>query len=513
MVIILSFVYFLRACCKKTRTAKPMAEGGTSVDPVVKGGDREEIQFHDLPDQYEAAPLAMRLNIQKVTGGEVEWLTESQLLSFIREKMGTLPIAVTIMDRTRSIVEWPKDTPIVLTSQKLHGDHLYNGEKVSVSCLMAQKSYLNSTFTERDELERRKEELKREQELHRESVLQLLEQVNSQIQNLNALQENLPSASQSVVGSYQTKLINRPPMLPRFSGLDPTPKDECPFEQWYFQVSAVRTLYTEAAMKTALLTSVVGEAGEYLVFIGLDLELDDILSKFQRRYGKKSNADALFREYFQIQQQKGEKVQGLAHRLERSFRRLNDEIPGVVTEDSLKERLFYGMTQRLRDSMRFHYEKEESTYDSLLEASRRVETEIVEPKTVVVRAATVETKKNKKGKKDPKEVQTKIDELMAQLKSANFTYSKKREKRSQTKKGGPKKENNQKPESPETHTEQETDLEEVKRKGKITCFRCRGRGHMAKGCSTPVEVAENINWGGSTGTQSSPEGGKGPGSQ
>ena len=47
-----------------------MAEGGTSVDPVVKGGDREEIQFHDLPDQYEAAPLAMRLNIQKVTGGK-----------------------------------------------------------------------------------------------------------------------------------------------------------------------------------------------------------------------------------------------------------------------------------------------------------------------------------------------------------------------------------------------------------------------------------------------------------
>ena len=33
----------------------------------------------------------------------------------------------------------------------------------------------------------------REQESHRESVLQMLEQVNSQIQNLNTLQEQMPS--------------------------------------------------------------------------------------------------------------------------------------------------------------------------------------------------------------------------------------------------------------------------------------------------------------------------------
>ena len=61
-------------------------------------------------------------------------------------------------------------------------------------------------------------------------------------------------------------------------------------------------------MKTALLSSVVGEAGEYLVFIGLDLDLDDILDKFQRRYGKRLSTDSLLRDYFQIQQQKGERV-------------------------------------------------------------------------------------------------------------------------------------------------------------------------------------------------------------
>ena len=271
-------------------------------------------------------------------------------------------------------------------------------------------------------------------------------------------------------------------------------------------------------MKTALLSSVVGEAGEYLVFIGLDLDLDDILDKFQRRYGKRSSTDSLLRDYFQIQQQKGERVQGLAHRLERAFRRLSIEVPGVVSEETLKERLFHGMTQRLRDSMRFHFSLPDSTYESLLEASRRVEYEIVEPKTVTVKSTTVESVKGKKkGKKDPRDVQKKIDELMVQLKSANFTFSKKRERKAAEKRVDKRKSSNQgapsKEQVPDEEQEEEEDLEEIKRKGKITCFRCRGRGHMAKGCSTPVSVAENINWGGSTGTQSSPEGGKGPGSQ
>ena len=498
-----------------------MAEAGTSVDPVVPGGSgQEDVLFHDIPDQYEAAPLAIRLTIETVEGGEVEGLTEDQLLNFIKEKSGIFPLAVTIMDSTHTIVEWPKDTPIVLTSQLLHRDHLFNGYKVRVTCLIGEKGYLRDSIREKDDLERQRSELRREQELHRESVLQMLEQVNSQIQNLNSLQEQIPLSPRTLEGtsSGHHHQINRPPTLPRFSGLDPTPKDEYPFEQWYFQLTAVRNLYTEAAMKTALLTSVVGEAGEYLVFIGLDSDLDDILSKFQRRYGKKANVDTLFREYFLIQQQKGEKVQGLAHRLERAFRCLNVEVPGIVTEDSMKERLFYGMTQRLRNSMRFHYEKIESTYESLLEASRRVESEIIDPKTVVVRSASVEPKKGKQkqNKKDPKEVQKKIDELMVQLKSANFTYSKKKERKSFDKKVDRKKSNpssHETKEEPIQGAEEDLDLEEVKRRGKITCYRCRGRGHMAKGCSTPVSVAENINWGGSTGTQSSPEGGKGPGSQ
>ena len=348
-----------------------MAEGGTSVDPVVEGGGRDDPEFYDISDQYvQAAPLAIRLRLEKLNGESVEGLTEEQLLSFINHQTGAYPLAVTIMDNVHCIIEWPKDTIVVHMSQLLHRVHKWKGTKVRGTCWIAPKESLRDDMLEKDEVERQRAQLKREQEEHRESILQMLEQVNSQIQNLNTLQDQMPSTSQCSSTPNSPRLVNKPPNLPRFSGIDPTPKDECPFEQWYFQVSAIRTMCSEVAMKTALLSSVVGEAGEYLVFIGLDLDLDDILDKFQRRYGKRSSTDSLLRDYFQIQQLKGERVQGLAHRLERAFRRLSIEVPGVVSEDTLKERLFHGMTQRLRDSMRFHFSNPDSTYESLLEASR-----------------------------------------------------------------------------------------------------------------------------------------------
>ena len=101
-----------------------------------------------------------------------------------------------------------------------------------------------------------------------------------------------------------------------------------------------------------------------------------------------------------------------------------------------------------------------------------------------------------------------------QLKSANFTFSKKRERRAAEKRDDKRKTNTRRPppeEQPPNEEISEEDLEEIKRKGKITCFRCRGRGHMAKGCSTPVSVAENINWGGIDRDPILSGGGEGPG--
>ena len=82
----------------------------------------------------------------------------------------------------------------------------------------------------------------------------------------------------------------------------------------------------------------------------------------------------------------------LANSLEVAFTKLQEVDPSV-TKDVLKERLFISMTQRMRDSLRFIYDKPECTYKSLMAEARIIEAERSDTKTVTFAKSlnTVET--------------------------------------------------------------------------------------------------------------------------
>ena len=50
--------------------------------------------------------------------------------------------------------------------------------------------------------------------------------------------------------------INKPPVLPHFSGADPMPKDEGSYEQWRFQVVEAQKVCMEEAICSAIVHSV-----------------------------------------------------------------------------------------------------------------------------------------------------------------------------------------------------------------------------------------------------------------
>ena len=65
--------------------------------------------------------------------------------------------------------------------------------------------------------------------------------------------------------------------------------------------------------------------------------------------------DVLFRNFYQMNQERGEKVQTFMAQLEESLNRLRLRYPSMVTEADinrqLKEWLFYRMNKLLRDSI------------------------------------------------------------------------------------------------------------------------------------------------------------------
>ena len=95
-----------------------------------------------------------------------------------------------------------------------------------------------------------------------------------------------PQLVTSVSGSHVCTKINKPPVLPHFSGVDPIPKDEGSYEQWRFQVVGAQMVCTEEAVCSAIVCSVQGEVREMISFLGFDANLDDILEKVEKWFGK-----------------------------------------------------------------------------------------------------------------------------------------------------------------------------------------------------------------------------------
>ena len=96
--------------------------------------------------------------------------------------------------------------------------------------------------------------------------------------------------------------------------------------------------------------------------------------------GKRATSDKLQQEFYQLQQEKGERIQHFAGRLEKSFKKLQEVFHNCYQQNQLRERLFHGVNQQTCNSMRYLYDKESTTYDVLLTAIKDAETEWLEAK-------------------------------------------------------------------------------------------------------------------------------------
>ena len=264
------------------------------------------------------------------------------------------------------------------------------------------------------------------------------------------------------------------------------PKDEGSFNQWMFQVQGVLDSHSEEAVRSAIVRSVRGEARELMRFIGFRAEISTILTGIEGHFGRGPSADKLQQEYYQLQQERGEKVQQFASCLETKYRKLKEKFQDQYDHRQLKDCLFYGMHQHLRDSMRFLYKQETTTYEDLLVATREAETEWTENKSVCLRSTTLS---DDKGLKD---LQKEILALTTTLKSATFQGAKPKkagttgEKQAVKGKSPVKTKEIPKIKGPQTSSAGPFAITERP----IQCFKCGGWGHGWRSCPSQG----NINW-------------------
>ena len=170
-------------------------------------------------------------------------------------------------------------------------------------------------FHER-EAEKEKQKLCDEKLKYQSQLGQMVERIGSQIEQLDQkIELEGPVIPQGIVtpplGSprQEVQQLIMAPGLPLFSGSKPTPHDEGTYEQWKFQVKGMRSSCPESTVRSALIMSVRGEASKLVGFVGFNSPLSVILEVIDKRFGKKSTVDRLQQEFFQLQQDKGERIQ------------------------------------------------------------------------------------------------------------------------------------------------------------------------------------------------------------
>ena len=300
--------------------------------------------------------------------------------------------------------------------------------KVKVGAILATKSMLVDIVQERDRVRREAQRVNQfnkqlisEEKLYKANIQDLLTHFEQQIQRIEAMSSKIssitgpPSPGSVETPNVESEIKMRPPfktpILTKFSGIKPVPKGEGSYEQFKFQIKGYRKMYNDEAIRARMIRSVTDNARDYLDFVGFNKELPVLMDALETRYGKGQTTEKLQQEFYQLTQEQNESVQQFAGWLEFKYKRLICLYPDRYNLNILMERLFYGMTQHLRDSMRYLYKETETGYEQLLSAAREGEAEWVESKTIKAKVTSVVDS----GKKERDKLKIWIDKLTKEL--------------------------------------------------------------------------------------------------
>ena len=280
----------------------------------------------------------------------------------VQKQTGYHPVDVDVMSDRDAVIELEPELRVGEVAQLLHGVHEWDGQPAEISCLLSIRQSVINVVQEWEngharlqQLEDEQRRVRDEQHQHQEQLARFLTQFQEEVRKVEKLQQSkIPeelTVLQGVVGGLGEPKSMKPSALPPFSGADPVPKDEASCEQWVWQAKEALKSCTAGALRIAIVQSVRGEVREFTAAVGFEERIETLLGKVEDRFGEKWTADGLQQDFYKIPQGKNEKVRQFTGRLEAQFKKLKEKVPGRYDSSILKECLFHGMHQQLKDSI------------------------------------------------------------------------------------------------------------------------------------------------------------------
>ena len=217
---------------------------------------------------------------------------------------------LTLLGPGEVLIKFEKEACVTEVGIKMHAMSDWDDFKVRTHCIMAKRDSLINMCHERELAECEKQLLRDEKLQYQTQLGQVVDKIGSQIEQLDQkIEAEGPPPPFEVttlpMGSPRPEVqqLVMAPGLPHFLGTEPTPRDEGTYDQWKYQVRGMRATCPDSAVRSALITSLHGEASELVGFVGFNAPMSVILEAIDKRFGKKATTDRLQQEFFQLQQE------------------------------------------------------------------------------------------------------------------------------------------------------------------------------------------------------------------
>ena len=154
--------------------------------------------------------------------------------------------------------------------------------------------------------------------------------------------QNLSGSFGNMTTSFQVKADLD---LGKFSGMEPVPSNELTFDQWRIDVHSYQTNVPEHILLPAIQKSIIGKVQSVIRTLGPNYLVEDVIKCLARENEGVTSSNTVFKEFFQLKQERNEKVQVFSVRLRDALANLSSQFPERIPQEDHERMLrdFFSM--------------------------------------------------------------------------------------------------------------------------------------------------------------------------